>query len=325
MRPEDADAVRALVVLERESAVLAWPWERPLTPYRQQMDLRHGYEGEGDVAFLVREDGEDVGAVVLYTTEYDNPEVAWVTLLVRPGRRRRGVGRRALDLALAECRARDRSSIVLYGWEGPGLRGLAAAAGFEEKSVEARRVQALDGSASERARFEELHARAAAVATDYELVRFPGRTPEEFLPHLLAVTAAINDAPTDDLDIEDEVFDLGRLRAYETAQLEGGHRLLRLVARHRTSGEVAGHTVVVVDSEQPAWAEQHDTTVVPAHRGHRLGLLLKTGMLLWLAEDEPQVRHVLTENAVSNDPMIAVNDAIGMRLAGVMPVFQRRI
>ncbi len=32
-----------------------------------------------------------------------------------------------------------------------------------------------------------------------------------------------------------------------------------------------------------------------------LGLLLKVEMLYWLRDEEPQVRHILTGNAASND------------------------
>ena len=130
------------------------------------------------------------------------------------------------------------------------------------------------------------------------------------------MSAAINDAPTDDLDIEDEVYSPERVRAYEQAQLDKGRRLFRVFARHRGSAELAGHTVVVVDGERPELADQHDTTVVGSHRGHRLGLLLKADMNLWLREVQPQITEISTWNAESNDHMIGVNEAIGYRILG---------
>jgi hypothetical protein len=51
--------------------------------------------------------------------------------------------------------------------------------------------------------------------------------------------------------------------------------------------------------------------VLAAHRGHRLGLLVKLAMLDFIAEQEPQVTVIDTWNATSNAPMIAVNDALG--------------
>ena len=56
--------------------------------------------------------------------------------------------------------------------------------------------------------------------------------------------------------------------------------------------------------------------VVRSHRGHRLGLLLKAAMILWLAEAEPQLETVDTWNAESNDHMIAVNEVLGYRWMG---------
>ena len=136
---------------------------------------------------------------------------------------------------------------------------------------------------------------------------------------------AINDAPTDDLDIEDEVYSPERVRAYEEAQLGRGLRLFRVLARHRGSGALAGHTVVVVDGERPELGEQHDTSVVGAHRGHRLGLLLKSDMNLWLREVQPQLAEVTTWNAESNDHMIGVNEALGYRIVGRQLEFQRAL
>jgi RimJ/RimL family protein N-acetyltransferase len=166
-------------------------------------------------------------------------------------------------------------------------------------------------------------AEAAPYAADYELVRIEGHAPDELMPMLTELTAAINDAPIDDLDIEDEVFTVERVRDYENATLSSGYRLLRLVARHRRTGEAAGHTVVVVDTERPDLAYQHDTSVARGHRGHRLGLLLKAEMLRWLAEAEPQVTSISTWNAESNGHMIAVNERLGYRALGRELAFQR--
>jgi hypothetical protein len=50
------------------------------------------------------------------------------------------------------------------------------------------------------------------------------------------------------------------------------------------------------------------------HRGHRLGLYLKTAMLLWLREEQPQLELIDTGNAESNDHMIAINEQLGYRV-----------
>ena len=139
------------------------------------------------------------------------------------------------------------------------------------------------------------------------------------------MSAAINDAPTDDLNIEDEVFTPQRIRDYENATVARGQRMYRLIARHRETGEMAGHTIVAVENERPTIGHQHDTSVVRAHRGHRLGLLLKSAMVLWLADEEPQLESVDTWNAESNDHMIGVNEQLGYRVLGREVQFQRTL
>jgi RimJ/RimL family protein N-acetyltransferase len=56
--------------------------------------------------------------------------------------------------------------------------------------------------------------------------------------------------------------------------------------------------------------------VTRAHRGHRLGLLVKTAMVEWLRAAEPTVDRIQTWNAESNRFMIAVNEALGYTILG---------
>jgi hypothetical protein len=67
---------------------------------------------------------------------------------------------------------------------------------------------------------------------------------------------------------------------------------------------------------------QGDTAVARAHRGHRLGLLLKIDMMHWLAEAEPQLEVVETWNQAGNDFMISVNESIGYRLDRIFDTYE---
>jgi hypothetical protein len=64
---------------------------------------------------------------------------------------------------------------------------------------------------------------------------------------------------------------------------------------------------------------------VRAHRGHRLGGLLKLDMLRWLADEQPQLETIDTWNAESNGHMIGVNEALGYEVIGRALAFQRRL
>ena len=70
---------------------------------------------------------------------------------------------------------------------------------------------------------------------------------------------------------------------------------------------------------------QFDTSVVRAHRGHRLGLLLKIEMLRWLGDVEPQLRVLDTWNAATNEHRIAVNERLGYRVIGEAIEWQRHL
>ncbi len=312
--PDDTDRLHQYIEVVNSARAVDSPWQRPDTVKNAEDRFRHGWDGEVEAPYVGLADGVPVAVGRVATTDYDNLHLAWVGVQVHGDHRRRGHGSAMLDVLVDEVKARGRTSIGIDGWDADNTRGFAARHGFEPKSAAIQRRQLpaeLDWPEIER-----LHKEAAASAAGYDLVRREGRTPDAELDQLAVMASAINDAPTDDLDIEDEVFTPDRMRAYESAQLDRGNRMYRTFVRHRDSGELAGHSVVVVDGERPEYAEQHDTSVVAAHRGHRLGLLLKTDMNLWLREIQPQITEIGTWNAESNDFMIGVNEAIGYRVMG---------
>ena len=93
-----------------------------------------------------------------------------------------------------------------------------------------------------------------------------------------------------------------------------GVRSYTIAAVHDASGELAAMTQLSVDPDSPQWGHQGLTAVTRQHRGHRLGLLVKTAMLDWLAETAPAIERINTGNASANDHMIAVNEVLGFEL-----------
>jgi len=319
--PDDAVEVAAFVDVARQVDGADCPWEPELTPYRLSMSVRHSWDGEPGRWFVAYEAGDPVGVASIHTSEYDNLDMAWLQVRVAPRHRRRGHGTTILRRVEELAAGMGRTLFHVGDWDSDAIRGFATATGYEARSAEVRRMQLLRDAPDPAPIRDE----ALVPADEYELVRIEGFAPPELLPALAEITSAINDAPLDDLEYDDEVYTSDRVRAYEEAQIASGFRFRRILARHRATGELAGHTVVVVDEEQPTIAEQHDTSVARGHRGHRLGLLLKAGMLLWLAEAEPQLERLYTWNAESNAHMIAVNDRLGYQVMGRAPEFQRRL
>lgn len=318
---DDAEAVEAGRLILNAHRAVDTPWRPEVTPFRRTMEVRHSWDSSPQRHFLARADGLPVAVAEVELGEWDNTDLAWIHLIVHPAHRRHGVGSAFLGQLIGIVRELGRTKVGGSGLDLPGTGAFAARHGFTQRQREVARVVRPRELAP--GLVDSAYAEAEPHAREYEVVRLEGQAPEGLLPVLSDLTASINDAPLDDLDIEDEVYPVDRIRAYEQATIDSGHRLYRVLARHRGTGEPAGHTVVAVDVEQPALAEQHDTAVVRAHRGHRLGLLLKADMMRWLAEAEPQVTSIDTWNAESNDHMIAVNERLGYRVMGRQVAYQR--
>jgi RimJ/RimL family protein N-acetyltransferase len=324
--PDQVDVAGAVAVLDAARAVDA-PWAAGETVTSYTVRLRLGDDGYPLAAAVTRdESGRPVGTLRMAMPRWDNPHLASLRVVVDPRVRQRGLGRALFEAGLERIRAEGRT--LLCGWSFEGSPGVdfQKAMGLDPVLPEA--LRRLDVPAMDWSRLDQQYAeaqRSAASAADYELVRMPGPVPGEMLAAVATMTESINDAPTDDLELEDEVFPPERIRAFEAYLAATGRRLYRVLARERTSGTLAGHTVVDVDSERPWLAGQGDTSVVRAHRGHRLGLLLKIEMLRWLREVEPQLRTIDTGNAASNAHMIRVNEELGYEVVGRIIEGQRHL
>ncbi len=297
------------------------PWVDPQTRRDFVGMLRHGFDGDPPAYLVGVVEGGVVAVGGVFTSSWDNLDSAWFQLTVHPAHRRRGHGAALLD-GLEDLAVVDgRTVLGLDRWASVPAPSWVAERGYVHvyTSVCRRLTLSPDTARLRDAAYD--HARAHAA--DYQLVRVAGPLPDELLAASIAARTAINDAPNEDLHLEDEVFTADRVRGYERAQRERGRRIYQLLALHRATGTGAGHTLAVVDEDQPTVGHQHDTSVVPAHRGHRLGLALKTDMLRWLADAEPALHHVDTFNAQSNAQMIAVNDALGFLPMGRSLSFQR--
>lgn len=320
---DNRDVAGAVAVIEAARAVDT-PYLLGVTTTIFAARLRHGWDGDRILAALARDERDRViGVLEVWLPHWDNAHLGAVEVTVDPVVRRQGVGRQLFDAGVARVRAEGRTLVLSECFDATAGVDFLKAMGLDRALEAVHRRQ--DLVTVDWARLDAEYAAAESHAEGYELVRIAGPTPDDLMTGVAQMTAAINDAPIGDLDIEDEVFSPERIRAFETAQLARGHRFYRVVARERSSGVLAGHTMVGVDSERPWHAGQHDTSVLRAHRGHRLGLLLKIDMLRWLAEVEPQLRILDTQNAASNAHMIQVNEVLGYHLLGITFEWQRHL
>ncbi|MFF0345422.1 GNAT family N-acetyltransferase [Kribbella sp. NPDC004875] len=306
----------------------AWKLDCPemveTTPRGFANMLRYGWDLEPHDAYLARDDdGVAVGLLGLSMPTYDNTNQAWVDVDVHPAHRGRGVGSALVEYAEQVARDFGRDTVGYGCIDLPKADAFARRHGFEQKAIEVNRRQDLTTLDWDAVR--KLYDDAVAVSTEYELTMLTGALPEELLPGMVELTGSINDAPRDDLDMEDDVFSPERLRAYEEAQAKSDHTLYRVIAREKSTGALAGHTIIAVERERPHIGEQHDTAVDRAHRGHRLGALVKSAMLLWLRDAEPALTQVDTWNAESNNHMIGINEQLDYKIVARILAYQKKL
>jgi GNAT superfamily N-acetyltransferase len=316
----DDDGTRACY----EAANAANAVDDPLNPPRSLASFtgwfRIGWDANPNEAWYLpdAETGAETGGAAAGWVRLDLPDLenrdrAQLSIVVHPAMRRRGLGRELLRHAAA--RAAELGRPKLTGAVMPGTAGedFAQAMGCEFGLFQARRM--LDLRTVADGQFARLRAEAASKAAGYTLIKWTGPVPAEHRGRVAGVLNAMNDAPHSE-GHEDNLWDADRVRDRADAALPAsGQRAYSVAALHDASGEMAALTQVFVSMEYPDWADQGVTAVTRPHRGHRLGLLTKATMLEWLAEAEPKLERITTENADSNSYMIAVNEALGYRVA----------
>lgn len=217
-------------------------------------------------------------------------------------------GRAGLAAMLDLVESDDRTSLL--GW-GPQLP--AEAAFWEGLGADLRyreRFSVLDVAAVDADLMASWIHRRHERAADVRLVRFVDRCPDEHLDAWTASRSAMSDAPMEDLDINDTVYDAADIREDEASALALGYRMMHLLAL-TPAGAPVGHTTVRVNTHRPAASDQWDTVVLAEHRRRGIGRWLKAEMWRWLRDAEPHVTRLGTGNAQSNDPMLAINVAMG--------------
>ena len=324
--PDDLAQVAAVAGIQEAARQVDDPEEFPPIAEMLAAYIRYGWDLDPEEHFLYMPEGatDPVGVLVVDLPTRDNLHLVWAQIFIHPDHRRRGHGSVIMNEALRITREAGRNTIwVAAAEDDQGAQCFVEKFGFRYASHDARRRQVLADVDDTEVR--RLLASAEAAAADYYLQRLRPPTSDELLSELVEVTAAINDAPMGDLTYEDEKFDLQRVQDLETALLGRAERGYRVIARHRETGEVGGHTMVITDPLRSHVGMQADTAVARHHRGHRLGLLLKIDMMRWLAEVEPQLKVIETWNNADNRFMINVNEALGYRLSRIFNVYELRL
>ena len=225
-----------------------------------------------------------------------------IDIRVRPGHRRRGLGRRLLATAAEGLRADGRTSVITQVSAGTPAVPFLESHGFEcVLTVRGMLLRLDDVPAGRVTRL------LSAGPAGYRLVRWQGVVPDEYAAALARAKYAMADVA----EYEGTPWDAHRVRETGEVVAKRGDDLYTVAALHGPA--IAGFTEVVVPHEASGRAAQYDTAVVPEHRGRRIGIWVKAAMLRWLGEERPEVREIETDNVGDNAHMLAVNEELGFR------------
>jgi GNAT superfamily N-acetyltransferase len=312
--PSDTETARAC----HEVRLAAWAADDPARPPKSfgvfRVWLTGGWSSDpGEIWYVPGESGGVVAWYRLELPDLENLDRAFVFPVVHPAARRDGIGTALFRHAARRAAANGRKMLDGVALQNSPGDVFARRMGAAPTLLEILRL--LDVAAMPADRAASIRAEAARAAGGYSLVSWTGPTPEEYLGQVAAVYNAFADAPRGE-GVEPEVWDARRVRERaDSVQRSGAARGYAVTALHDATGEMAAITQVAIEPERPEWGFQGLTAVTRPHRGHRLGLLVKAAMLEWLAEAEPKIERIETGNASTNEHMIAVNDALGFRVA----------
>jgi len=217
---------------------------------------------------------------------------------------------------LRRARADGRTSVIAWGDHTPHAHDFWTGLGAELRYTEQEsRLEMAAVNPKLMAQWIE------AGPSDLQLVHWSRHCPEDWIDALVATANAMNDAPTDDLDMADTVVDAAMVRAEIEARNARGLEF-RGVLAVTADGEAAGTTEVFVNRHRPAASWQWSTVVLPDHRGRRIGRWMKASMWQRLRDTEPEVGWLQTGNAASNAHMLAINNEMGFRPTHLMGCWQ---
>jgi GNAT superfamily N-acetyltransferase len=281
--------------------------------------------------FGIRVDGQ-LRAASFYETLLDDAEGCWITVLVHPEHRRHGLGTALAAHVEALAAEEARTKLIVYAPSGTadGDR-IDSPTGFGSVPASNPEVRFLLAHGYRLEQVERASRLALPVdvtvpepAAGYRLHFWQDHTPEAWLEDMaLLFTRMSTDAPSAGLDEPEDVYTVERLLDAEAAQDASPRTLLVVAVEHIASGRLAGYSELRVPVEPSRAVGQGDTLVLKEHRGHRLGMLLKTANLDRLHREWPGRPSVITYNAEENRFMLDVNEAVGFVPIGYEGAWRR--
>ena len=281
-----------------------------------EMDMKRENPFEIKYRYEIARDGVMLSSFAAMTTKPGSPEyesnkhILWTDGSVHPDHRRRGLGRTWIPVAI-ELMGRHGCTTLSMGTEEESGHAFLKWMGAEGKfSGAENRLKVSDVDWAMMRRWAE---EGPKVSPNTRLEVYDGFLPEEmweeYCPQL---TTMLNTMPWEEMDHGDIVVTPAQLAEwYERMRMQG--MVEYTMVTREPDGIISGITDMSYAPYKPKMINQGFTGVRTDARGRGLGKWLKAAMLLHVREIYPNLEWVVTDNAGSNVPMLAINTRMGFR------------
>jgi GNAT superfamily N-acetyltransferase len=239
-----------------------------------------------------------------------NKHLFWGDLFVHPDHRRQRIGASWLPLVLEIM---ERHGCTVAGFEAEEDSGHAFLkwAGAEAKLTGAEnrlKIGDLDWTLMKQW-VDEGPKRSPQTKLEVYDGPIPDAMLDDFAPQL---TDMLKTIPFESLDIGEILVTPEHIRDWDSrAALTGV--LQHTMLTRESDGVISSMTDTAWDPSRPTIIEQRFTGVRPDARGRGLGKWIKAKMVLHMHELYPMAEWVVTDNAGSNAPMLAINTKMGFK------------
>jgi len=308
-------------LVESEIDTERWPGRVP-QPLEKYMAFARSLPAQfDDHTWLAEtEAGAIVGCSACWSDAAGDPTVMECYVYVRPTERRQGAGWQLARAVINEARSEGRSRLVWTTYD-------SAPAGEELARRLGGRIARVNRNSELRINQIDWQMVGSWIhdgpgrAPGYSLEFWEGPFPPDRLEDAARFHHIMNTAPRDELEVGDTVLAPEQVADIDRHLVEAGRQRWTCFVRN-PAGSCVGGTEMTFESWEPTVGFQQNTAIDPDHRGHGLAKWAKAAMLARIRSERPDVGLIRTGNAYSNEPMLAINTALGFQIVEVRTEWQ---